>query len=360
MTEDLIWKHAAALAKKGELTCAPNPMVGAVIMRGNKIIGEGYHQTAGEDHAEIRAIKDAKKKGHDIKGATIYVTLEPCSTYGKTPPCTDALIKNQLGEVKIGTLDPNPAHRGRAVEILKKAGIKVSVENIEECRDLNEAFNFRMEKGRPFVHLKWAMSADGKIACESGESKWISGIKSRQEAHKLRARYNAVLVGSKTVENDDPSLSIRLAKSERQPYKIVLDSQARLSYAGRIVKNTSPEKIVVAVASKAPEDRIKKLEEKGFTVIKTKGEKVNLKELLKALAKLSISGILVEGGGEVQSAFMKAHLADKVTVFVAPLLLGGSKVPFTQALSLTPSSGVKINWTKIKRSGEDVVLEGNF
>jgi riboflavin biosynthesis protein RibD len=360
MTEELIWRRAVSLAQKGCLTCAPNPMVGAVIMRGNKIIGEGYHQIAGQDHAEIRAIKDAKRKGHDVKGATIYVTLEPCSTYGKTPPCTDALIKNQLGEVKIGTLDPNPAHRGRAVEILKKAGIKVSVENIEECRDLNEAFNFRMEKGRPFVHLKWAMSADGKIACESGDAKWISNEKSRREAHKLRAKYNAVLVGSKTVVADDPSLSIRLTKKERQPYKIVLDSEAKLSYDGKLTKNTPSEKIIIAVSQKAKADKIKKLRERGFTVIKTKGERVSLIELLKELAKLGVSSVLVEGGSETLTSFLKAKLADKLTVFIAPKILGGKRSPVLEALCKTPEKSPRIAWTAVKKFDGDLMLEGNI
>jgi len=360
MTEELIWRRAVSLAQKGCLTCAPNPMVGAVIVKGGKIIGEGYHKTAGCDHAEIRAIKDAKKKGHDVKGATIYVTLEPCSTYGKTPPCTDALIKNQLGEVKIGTIDPNPKHAGRAVKILTDAGIKVTVADRADCRELNEVFNARMEKGRPFIHLKWAMSLDGKLAAESGDAKWISNEKSRYEAHKLRAKYNAVLVGSKTVIADDPSLSIRLSKKERQPFKIVLDSEAKLSYNGRLTKNTPSEKIIIAVSQKAKADRIKKLKERGFTVIKTKGERVSLKELLKALAKLGISGILVEGGSETLTSFLKAKLADRITVFIAPKLLGGTRSPITQSLCQTPKKSPKIVWTTIKKFDDDFMLEGEL
>ena len=360
MTEEALWQRAIELAKKAELTCAPNPMVGAVIVKGGKIIGEGFHQIAGCDHAEIRAIKDAKKKGNDLKGATIYVTLEPCSTYGRTPPCTKAIIENKFAAVKIGTIDPNPKHAGRAVKILTDAGIKVTVADRSDCKELNEVFNARMEKGRPFIHLKWAMSLDGKLAAESGDAKWISNEKSRHEAHKLRAKYNAVLVGSKTVETDDPSLSIRLSKKERQPYKIVLDSEAKLSYTGRLTKNTPSEKIIIAVSQKAKSDNIKKLRDRGFTVIKTKGERVSLKELMKALAKLGISGVLVEGGSETLSSFLKAKLADKLTVFIAPKLLGGTRSPITQVLCQTPKKSLKIVWTTIKKFDDDFMLEGEF
>ena len=360
MTEEALWQRAIELAKKAELTCAPNPMVGAVIVKGGKIIGEGYHQIAGCDHAEIRAIKDAKKKGHDLKGAVIYVTLEPCSTYGRTPPCTKAIIENQFAAVKIGTIDPNPKHAGRAVKILTDAGIKVTVADRADCRELNEVFNARMEKGRPFIHLKWAMSLDGKLAAESGDAKWISNEKSRYEAHKLRAKYNAVLVGSKTVIADDPSLGIRLSKKERQPFKIVLDSEAKLSYNGRLTKNTPSEKIIIAVSQKAKADNIKKLRDRGFTVIKTKGERVSLKELMKALAKLGISGVLVEGGSETLSSFLKAKLADKLTVFIAPKLLGGTRSPITQVLCQTPKKSPKIVWTTIKKFDDDFMLEGEL
>ena len=360
MTEEALWQRAIELARKALLTCAPNPMVGAVIVKGGKIIGEGYHQVAGCDHAEIRAIKDAKKKGHDLKGAVIYVTLEPCSTYGRTPPCTKAIIENQFAAVKIGTIDPNPKHAGRAVKILTDAGIKVTVADRADCRELNEVFNARMEKGRPFIHLKWAMSLDGKLAAESGDAKWISNEKSRYEAHKLRAKYNAVLVGSKTVIADDPSLSIRLSKKERQPFKIVLDSEAKLSYNGRLTKNTPSEKIIIAVSQKAKADRIKKLKERGFTVIKTKGERVSLPELLKALAKLGISGILVEGGSETLTSFLKAKLADRITVFIAPKLLGGTRSPITQSLCQTPKKSPKIVWTTIKKFDDDFMLEGEL
>ena len=360
MTEEALWQRAIELARKALLTCAPNPMVGAVIVKGGKIIGEGYHQVAGCDHAEIRAIKDAKKKGHDLKGAVIYVTLEPCSTYGRTPPCTKAIIENQFAAVKIGTIDPNPKHAGRAVKILTDAGIKVTVADKADCRELNEVFNARMEKGRPFIHLKWAMSLDGKLAAESGDAKWISNEKSRYEAHKLRAKYNAVLVGSKTVIADDPSLSIRLSKKERQPFKIVLDSEAKLSYNGRLTKNTPSEKIIIAVSQKAKADRIKKLKERGFTVIKTKGERVSLPELLKALAKLGISGILVEGGSETLTSFLKAKLADRITVFIAPKLLGGTRSPITQSLCQTPKKSPKIVWTTIKKFDDDFMLEGEL
>ncbi|MBQ7556004.1 bifunctional diaminohydroxyphosphoribosylaminopyrimidine deaminase/5-amino-6-(5-phosphoribosylamino)uracil reductase RibD [bacterium] len=360
MTEEAFWQRAIELARKALLTCAPNPMVGAVIVKGGKIIGEGYHQVAGCDHAEIRAIKDAKKKGHDLKGAVIYVTLEPCSTYGRTPPCTKAIIENQFAAVKIGTIDPNPKHAGRAVKILTDAGIKVTVADRADCRELNEVFNARMEKGRPFIHLKWAMSLDGKLAAESGDAKWISNEKSRYEAHKLRAKYNAVLVGSKTVIADDPSLGIRLSKKERQPFKIVLDSEAKLSYNGRLTKNTPSEKIIIAVSQKAKADRIKKLKERGFTVIKTKGERVSLPELLKALAKLGISGILVEGGSETLTSFLKAKLADRITVFIAPKLLGGTRSPITQSLCQTPKKSPKIVWTTIKKFDDDFMLEGEL
>lgn len=360
MTEELIWRRAVSLAQKGCLTCAPNPMVGAVIVKGGKIIGEGYHKTAGCDHAEIRAIKDAKRKGHDVKGAVIYVTLEPCSTYGRTPPCTKALIENKFAAVKIGTIDPNPKHAGRAVRILKDAGLKVTAAERSDCRELNEAFNARMEKGRPFIHLKWAMSLDGKLAAESGDAKWISNEKSRREAHKLRAKYNAVLVGSKTVVADDPSLSIRLTKKERQPYKIVLDSEAKLSYDGKLTKNTPSEKIIIAVSQKAKADKIKKLRERGFTVIKTKGERVSLIELLKELAKLGVSGVLVEGGSETLTSFLKAKLADKLTVFIAPKILGGKRSPVLEALCKTPEKSPKIAWTAVKKFDGDLMLEGKI
>ena len=354
MIEKIIWQRAITLAKKGALTCAPNPMVGAVLVKGGKIIGEGYHIKAGSPHAEVRALRDAFRKGHDPKGATLFVTLEPCSTTGRTPPCTEAIINAKIAEVRIGTTDPNPKHRGRAVKILEACKIKVRVENLPECAALNERFNHFMKTGRPFIHAKWAMSLDGKMAAKEGERYSITNEKSLREAHKLRALYDAVLIGKGTVLADDPALSIRLSKKVRQPYKIILDSRASLSYTGRLAEKTEASKIIVAVSKKAPEKRVLALRERGLTVIRTSGTSVNLPELLKALGALGISGILVEGGPKILSAFFAENLVDKISVFIAPKILGGKVFPLPENLRV-PKLLQNFSLRRIK---DDLLFEG--
>jgi len=351
-------EHALKLAEKGKFTCSPNPMVGAVIIDNNKIVGEGFHKKAGEPHAEINAINNA---GYISKNAALVVTLEPCSTHGRTPPCTEAIINAGIKKVIVGTVDPNPKHAGNGLDILKSAGVNVILLNDPNCKKLNEKFNKFIEFGFPFVHIKWAMTLDGKIATFSGDSKWISSDKSRFFVHYLRAEYDAVLTGSGTVLKDNPQLNVRLEGEWRQPAKIIIDSLCKTPPESNIFKSSG--KVIIACGENAPENNIKQLQKSGAEIIRTPinpNGKINLPTLLKSLAKKNVSSIFVEGGAELTGAFFDAKLVDKITAFIAPKIIGGKN-------ALSPVGGIgikKINQAfqlkniELKQFDSDVMLTG--
>ncbi len=312
--------HAISLAEKGRYTCSPNPMVGAVIVKDDKIIGEGFHKKTGENHAEVTALK---KAGDSAQNAIIYVTLEPCSTFGRTPPCTEAIIKTGIRKVVIGAVDPNPVHAGKGLEILKAKNIEVEFADDKNCKELNEKFNYFIIKKTPFVHAKWAMTLDGKIASVTGDSKWISGEKSREYVHKLRAEYDAILIGIETVIADNPSLNVRLEGNWKSPVKIIVDSHCRTPADSKIFAGMP---VIIACGKNPDENNLNLLEKSGAEIIKFpshENDKVDLQKLLIFLGKRDISSLFVEGGSEILGSFMTQKLVNRATVFIAPKIIGG-------------------------------------
>lgn len=355
-------KKALSLAKKGEGHTSPNPMVGAVLVKNGKIIGSGYHKKAGLPHAEIEAFSDAMKKGNSIKAGTLYVTLEPCCHEDKrTPPCTEAIIREKIKKVYVSTLDPNPKVSGKGIEFLKDNGIEVEVGLLEDqSKKLNEFFNKFIVTKRPFVILKMASTLDGKIASKTGDSKWIGSTEQRKRAHLLRAKVDTILVGINTIEKDNSRLNVRLSnKRITQPIPIVLDSKLRISSDANIFEIHNSAIIATTVIK---EKKAKSLEEVGAKVIKvkkTKEGKIDLKNLLRLLGNMDISSILVEGGSEVAASALKAGLVDKVVFFYSPKVLGGdgiSMIGKLQKKSIKNAVNFKnISYTKFK---DELMVEG--
>nr|WP_156987955.1 bifunctional diaminohydroxyphosphoribosylaminopyrimidine deaminase/5-amino-6-(5-phosphoribosylamino)uracil reductase RibD [Paeniclostridium sordellii] len=352
-------KIALDLAKLGKGKVNPNPLVGAVIVKDKKIIAKGYHEKYGEDHAEVNAFKNAKE---NVAGATMYVTLEPCSHYGKTPPCVDKIIDNKISRVVIGMMDPNKLVLGQGIKKLQDAGIEVEVGVLEEeCKKLNEVFIKYIKNKKPFVVLKAAMSLDGKISTASGESKWITGNKSRSEVHKLRNDLSAIMVGVDTVIIDNPYLTCRIVDG-RNPIRIIIDSKLRIPKDSNVLENTNDIKTIIATTEKAPKEKIDYLENLGVWVIKTKSkdEKVNLKELMIKLGELKIDSILLEGGSTLNYSALEVGIVDKVLVYIAPKIIGGvnSKTPVGGNGIEQLKDAFKIKDLNISMVSEDVLIQG--
>ena len=313
---------ALRLARRGYGTTSPNPMVGAVLVKGGKIIGRGWHRRAGAAHAEIEALRDAQKRGHNPRGATLYVTLEPCCTHGRSPPCTEAIIAAGIRRVVIGATDPNPRHAGKGFEILKRAKIAVTHGVLaDECSHLNEAFNHWIVHRTPFVTVKAAMTLDGKIATASGESKWITGEKARAHGMKLRHGSDAILVGINTILADNPSLT---ARSQKQLRRIVLDSMARTPLPAKVASDDHAALTTIVVSKHAPKNRVAALAKRvNVIVAPPANSKLDLRWLLKKLGAENVTSLLVEGGGQVNASFLLGGLAQRVAFFYAPKVLGG-------------------------------------
>lgn len=333
-------RRALLLAKRAEGQTSPNPLVGAVLVKRGKIIGQGWHRRAGEPHAEIEALRDAERLGHDPRGATIYVTLEPCCTHGRTPPCTDAIRASGIARVVVATRDPNPAHAGRGFAILRRAGIKVVYGMLAaEAERLNEAFLHWIVHRTPFVTVKAAMTIDGKIATASGESKWITGGKARAEGMKLRRRADAILVGVNTVLADDPSLTVRGGQGSKSKVqssrlrRIILDSRARTPLSAKVVRDESTALTTVVVTKAAPKSRVAALARRVKILVAPvarqgsrtthQAPRIDLRWLLKKLGAENVTRLLVEGGGEVNASFLLEGHAQRVAFFYAPKVLGG-------------------------------------
>ena len=347
-------ERALALARQATGRTSPNPLVGAVIVKDSKIIGEGYHQKAGTPHAEIHALNAA---GENAKGATLYTTLEPCCHWGRTPPCTAAVINAGIAYVYIAEVDPNPNVAGKGVRQLENAGIHVHTGICQqEAEDLNEVHRKYIQTGMPFVILKTAMSLDGKIATAAGESQWITSEASRQRGHEIRDVVDAILVGRGTVERDNPALTTRLqGKQGQDAIRVVLDSHGRTPTNARIFNVESDAGVILAVTPDAPTENVKALEKAGAEVI-TVSElhgKVCFKTLMAILGSREITSVLIEGGGEINASAVAAGIVDKVMCFIAPKLIGGrnapgpiggdgfpklSDVPHLQRIRVTPMS----------------------
>jgi len=335
-TDVAMMQLALRLARRGFGTTSPNPMVGAVIVKNGDIIGRGWHRRAGAPHAEIEALVDAKRRLQSTRGATLYVTLEPCCTHGRTPPCTDAILAAGITRVVVGAVDPNPKHSGKGIQILRRAGIQVVSQSDTpfrgpaiECERLNEAFNHWIVHRTPFVTVKAAMTLDGKIATHNGESKWITGEKARARGMKLRLGSDAILVGVNTVLADDPSLTVRLNNESRKTVKpirrVILDSTARTPVTARVVSDEHAGLTTIVVCSWAPKNRVKALAKQAAVLIApTTGSQLDLRWLLRRLGSEDVTSLLVEGGGEVNASFLLGGFAQRIAFFYAPKILGGS------------------------------------
>lgn len=321
-------RQALRLARRGQGRTSPNPMVGAVIVRGKRLLGQGWHHAAGQAHAEIEAMRDAERKGARLPGATLYVTLEPCCTHGRTPPCTEAIIRARIARVVVAATDPNPRHAGRGFALLREAGIQVETGVLaKEATDLNQAFNHWIVRRTPFVTVKAAMTLDGKIATASGESQWITAEPARRMGMRLRLAADAIVIGVETVRQDDPSLTVRnRAGQVLKPLpRFILDSQARTPLSARVVNDEWAGLTTVVATRAAPKRRVDALRKRvRVWVAPSRQGRVNLQWLLKQWAAEAVSHVLVEGGGEVNASFLLGGFAQRVAFFYAPLVLGGA------------------------------------
>lgn len=363
MTDQEYMLRAIQLAKKGEGWTNPNPMVGAVIVKDGRIIGEGYHKKCGELHAERNAIASLTESA---EGATIYVTLEPCCHYGKTPPCTEAIIEQKIKKVVIGSRDPNPKVAGKGAQILHESGITVVQDFMrEECDRLNPVFFHYITTKTPYVVMKYAMTLDGKIATKTGASKWITGETARQEVQHMRHRYMGIMAGIGTVLADDPMLNVRV-EGWKSPVRILCDSSLRIPLDSQIVRSAKEYRTIVAYAGREENEEItekitKKIEQlhaKGVDTVCCPDEKgqIDLKKLMTYLGNEGIDSILLEGGGTLNDSALRAGIVKEVHCFIAPKLFGGknSKTPVEGIGIGLPSEALKLKCTDICRIGEDI------
>ncbi len=341
------------LALNGRGYVSPNPLVGAVIVKEGRIIAKGYHPAFGKPHAEAIAIE---KAGESAKGSTLYVNLEPCCHYGKTPPCTKAIINAGIKRVVVAMRDPNPLVDGKGIEELRSNGIEVVVGVLEEeARKLNEAYIKFITTKLPFVVLKMAQSLDGKIATSKGESKWITGEKARDLVHQLRATYDAVLVGAQTVLTDDPGL--KAYGKGRNPMRIVIDGRGKVPPSAKVFEEDAPRIVLTSQASSLKWR--KELERKGVEVLIAGEERVEIDQALRLLGERNISSILVEGGGETSASFLEAGAVDKILFFIAPKIIGGrdAKTSVEGRGCQSLKNVIRFNKFTLKRIGEDLLVE---
>ncbi len=359
-------RMAIRLAEKAQGRTSPNPVVGAVIVKNNRIVGRGYHKKAGLPHAEVNALKQA---GKTAKGATLYVSLEPCDHFGRTAPCTDAIIKSGIKKVIIGMKDPNPLNNGKGIKKLKDQGIKVVISGIQkEAESINRPYLKFITKRLPFITVKVAQSLDGKIATKTGDSKWISSEDSRRYVHWLRSRADAVMVGANTVIRDDPLLLSKLSK-DRQPARIIINGNSRIPAKSKIFFTSAKSPVMLASSilgsneargfhssERNPAPRIPRLKAGG---VGRRDKRVDLIKLLEILAKNGIMHILVEGGGELISSLIGRDLVDRMIIFIAPKVIGGRR-----AITSVEGSGVarvkdafNFKIKNIRRFKKDIMIE---
>lgn len=363
MAEEQFMKRAIELAKQGSGWTAPNPLVGAVVVKNGRVIGEGYHRKYGELHAERNALAACSE---DPAGATLYVTLEPCCHYGKTPPCTEIIIEKKIAKVVIGSRDPNPKVAGKGARILREHGIEVVEDYMREaCDALNPVFFHYITTKTPYVVLKFAMTLDGKIATRTGASKWITGEAARNHVHQLRGRYAGILAGIGTVLADDPMLNCRI-DGAHQPLRIILDSQLRIPMGSRLVRSAKeyPLLIVCNESTRNREEganRIQKLEEAGAKVwtLPEKNGHPDLNVLMQRLGEEKIDSVLIEGGGTVNEAALKAHIVHHVYAYIAPKIFGGedAKTPVEGSGIRLPQECANLRLAKITVLLNDMLLE---
>lgn len=370
MPEEKYMRRAIKLAKKGSGHVNPNPLVGAVIVRDGEIIGEGYHECYGQLHAERNAIANAKKRGNSLEGSTIYVTLEPCCHYGKTPPCTEAIIEEKIARVVVGSDDPNPLVSGKGFQMLREKGIEVIPHFLkEECDAMNHVFFHYIRTGTPYVAMKYAMTMDGKIACYTGDSKWVTGEESRAHVQTLRNHYKGIMAGIGTVLADDPMLNCRI-EGGRDPIRIIADSYLRIPIDSQLVRTAGQQPLIVACLPDADEEKAAQLQEKGVEVLRIPGvttaditeeqkEVISLPVLMKELGARKIDGILLEGGGQLNESALQAGIVDRIYCYIAPKIFGGAqaKTP-VEGQGLTRAADAwQFNRIGMQEFGQDILLE---
>lgn len=360
---------ALRLATRGKGRTSPNPMVGAVVVSGGRIVGRAYHRKAGEPHAEVLALHQA---GPRARGATLYLTLEPCCHHAKrTPPCVPLLIAAQLRRVVVAMKDPNPSVHGRGLQALRRAGISVSVGCLEEeATALNRIYCHWVTTGRPWVILKAGMTLDGKIATARGESQWITSPEARRKAHRLRGEVDAILVGVGTVQADDPKLTVRVPRRAGmtdmvrpwQPLRVIADSNLTIPSTAAVLSRRSLAKTLIATTTKAPLRRVRNLRNAGIEVLPLKPQqgRVPMGNLLRELGRRGIASLLVEGGGTLNAALWKEGLVNEVRLFVSPLLLGGqdAKSVIGGASPARLADAVKLQGLRVRQVGSDFLVQG--
>ena len=350
MPEEKFMRRVLELAVQGEGWTSPNPIVGAVLVKDGQIIGEGFHEKFGEPHAEVQAIVSA---GKNTRGATLYVNLEPCSSYGNTPPCTDAIIKAGIIKVVYGSSDPT---QNGSSKILSDAGIDVRGKVLKDEADfLNRQFLYFIEKKLPYITVKFAVSLDGKLATKTYDSKWITNEGARRYARSLRAKHQAILVGSNTVVRDNPHLGTR-SKSLKDPVRIILDTELKTPADSQVYRDSN---VIVFTGNKTPKDKIQRFREKNINVQTFNTKKINIEQVLQYLAKQKIISVLVEGGGEVIGSFIDNKAVNEVYGFYAPILVGGGQA---RSISGTGAEkikdGLKIKNPRFKKFGDNFLIHG--
>jgi diaminohydroxyphosphoribosylaminopyrimidine deaminase/5-amino-6-(5-phosphoribosylamino)uracil reductase len=355
-------KRALALARRGQGYTSPNPAVGAVVVKAGRIVGEGYHRRAGAPHAEMEALRAA---GEATRGATLYVTLEPCNHYGRTPPCTEAIIEAGISEVFYAVADPNPHVAGNGQQRLASAGIAVHHGlGAAKATDLNRFFFHMIKTGRPYVVAKFASSLDGKIATRTGHSQWITGSEAREAGHGLRHLVDAILIGADTAITDNPQLTTRLPRSEvRHPLRIVLDSRGRVPLASRLYQADLPGQTLVAATQAMPPAHLAALEQQGVETLllpATASGRIDLAALLAELGRRQLTSLLVEGGGQVLGSFFEAALVNEVWAFLAPLIIGGqaAQSPVSGSGSATLTDAFRLKHATVETVGCDFLIRG--
>lgn len=354
--EEQYMRRAIALAKKGVGKVNPNPLVGAVIVKEGEIIGEGYHAKYGELHAERHAFSNLKK---DCKGATMYVTLEPCCHHGKQPPCTQAIIEHGISKVYVGSDDPNELVRGKGIKQLREAGIEVETQFLkEECDRLNPVFFHYITHHTPYVLMKYAMTMDGKIACDTGKSQWVTGELAREHVQETRNRMMGIMVGVQTVTADNPRLTCRM-EGGRNPIRIVCDSNLRIPTESNLVQSAKEIRTIVGTISK-DKAKIEELERHGVEVVVTeaKENRVHLTDFMRKLGKNGIDSILLEGGSTLNESALQERIVNAVDVYIAPKIFGGSGkyTPVKGIGAKTPDEAIFGSSPKVERFGSDILL----
>ena len=357
MNDEQFMKLALKLAAKGRGYASPNPMVGAVIVKKGRIIGQGWHRCCGENHAEVNAIQSATE---NVAGSTMYVTLEPCCHSGKTPPCTDLIIQKKIKRVVIGTADSNPLVSCKGINRLKATGIEVKAGVLEDqCRSLNEVFFHFMETGLPFVTVKYAQTLDGRIATATGQSQWISSPASLKFAHQLRAEHDAILVGIGTVLKDNPTLTVRMVRG-RNPLRIVVDNCLAVTTEFNVMQDLSGMPTLIATTKSSSDPAFRALAKAGAELVRVRSDKnnhVSLQQLLQLLAARNISSVLIEGGSQIITSALKDNLVNRLVTVIAPKILGKGIEAVGDLNIRNLEKAKKLSVRSVAKKGSDVIMD---